>query len=171
MNPLIAISACIYCDNQPLILSKDKMKMVCKSCSREFLISNNHLIVDVYESKVDLSALKKPFHPKKGQSNWRALSYYSAKDFFSTKDKDKVVLDLGCGPQTNLNILRKFKKRISLDLFQFQGVDIVCDFTKKLPLLDNSVELILCSNLLEHMPNPEHLIKESSRVLRRERGK
>ena len=44
------------------------------------------------------------------------------------------------------------------------GVDIVCDINK-IPVNDNSFDNILCSEVLEHVPDPVATIKELTRIL------
>ena len=44
---------------------------------------------------------------------------------------------------------------------------IIADATQKLPLQDNSVDRLVCTNLLYALPNPDNLVKELYRVLKK----
>jgi SAM-dependent methyltransferase len=76
-------------------------------------------------------------------------------------NENHVILNLGSGPQ-------HFYGRtdiINIDLFAFDEVDIVADaFT--LPLEDRSADLIVNMAMLEHVDNPEVVVKEMYRTLK-----
>lgn len=88
-------------------------------------------------------------------------------------DKEISVLDLGCGDGLLLSLLEE-KGIIG------KGLDIsdeaiaktknkgfeasVFDFSKRLPFLDNSFDIVISLDVLEHLYNPEGLLKEASRV-------
>ncbi len=44
--------------------------------------------------------------------------------------------------------------------------DLICDITS-LPVADSTYDFILCSDVFEHLPNPEAALKELSRVLKK----
>jgi len=54
-----------------------------------------------------------------------------------------------------------------LDKHHFPGIDYICDVTKGLPFPDNSVELIISKDFLEHLPTESKVfvINEIWRVL------
>jgi SAM-dependent methyltransferase len=66
-------------------------------------------------------------------------------------------IELGCGGYKNIG----FK---GLDIRPGPGVDIVCDLEEKLPLPDNSVDLVAASHILEHIRNLTQLMDELYRV-------
>ncbi len=49
--------------------------------------------------------------------------------------------------------------------FDYRGLDIVCDVTA-IPEADGSFDTILCTEVLEHLPNPLQAIEEFARLLR-----
>ena len=71
-------------------------------------------------------------------------------------------IDLGCG---------KFKHEgcdTFIDKVSF-GHNIVCDFENdKLPFEDNSVEYIWSNHMLEHIKDPQNLMNECWRVLKKD---
>lgn len=80
------------------------------------------------------------------------------------------LLDLGCG---NVPLYHAYKNyvtdNICVDwentLHQNEFLDYECDLTKALPFSDNEFDTIILSDVLEHIPQPEYLWKEMSRIL------
>lgn len=77
----------------------------------------------------------------------------------NSKD-DSLILNLGSGTQ------RKFGQTINVDIFPWEGVDVLADMSK-LPFNDQTVDLIICTSVLEHMVNTQAAIKEMHRVLKK----
>lgn len=71
------------------------------------------------------------------------------------------ILNLGSGPR----IIKGRTDIINVDLFAFDSVDMIAD-AEDLPLDDESVDLILNQAMLEHVPNPEIVVREMHRLLR-----
>jgi ubiquinone/menaquinone biosynthesis C-methylase UbiE len=93
--------------------------------------------------------------------------------------KDSVILDAGAGERRYKNACSHLKY-IASDFGQYdgkgdiglqtgswnnEGLDIVCDIAN-IPLPDNSVDAILCTEVFEHLSNPIEAIKEFSRLLK-----
>lgn len=86
----------------------------------------------------------------------------------------KVCLDLGAGPKGILADI-DCKYKIALDPLidgykeKFKMVDYDYYITgtgENIPLEDNSVDLVVCTNALDHTENPEKTIKEITRILK-----
>lgn len=73
--------------------------------------------------------------------------------------QDKVVLNLGSGTK----IIRK--DVINVDFYPFRNVNVVADVAE-LPFKDNSVDVVICESLLEHLREPERALSEMKRVLK-----
>lgn len=73
------------------------------------------------------------------------------------------ILDLGCagGPYAT-----HFPNRVGFDVEQRAGVDVVGD-AHHLPFEDDSFDIILCSEVLEHLHSPHIAIAEMQRVLKK----
>ena len=99
----------------------------------------------------------------KGWTNWRKDNYKFFARELAGEDKKKKLLDLGAGP---CQFAKVFKQ------FSYTGVDsdpypdvVVADLTKELPFGAGTFDIVTASNVLEHMPNPENLLKEIQKVL------
>ena len=97
-------------------------------------------------------------------------------------DSSSVVLDVGCGRgaysedsvplRRNLRILQgKVAKIIGIDVDQdAQNNPFIDEFhllkNSSWPIDSNSIDLIVCDNVLEHIENPDQLFMEIHRVLK-----
>jgi SAM-dependent methyltransferase len=72
-----------------------------------------------------------------------------------------IILNIGSGPNRQAGR----DDIINVDVFPFKAVDVIADATG-LPILDDTVDLIVCQAMLEHIPKPREVICESLRVLR-----
>jgi len=82
------------------------------------------------------------------------------KKLLASYDKDDIILNLGSGPTH----LYGRKDIINVDIFAFDEVDIVADVAD-LQIKDESVNCIINTAMLEHVPHPESVVKEMYRVL------
>jgi len=74
-------------------------------------------------------------------------------------NNDKITLNVGSG---NSKILDNI---CNVDIFAYDNVDVVCDIAD-LPFLDNSIDVVFNSAVLEHVPNPQKVVDEMYRVLK-----
>lgn len=81
--------------------------------------------------------------------------------FIQRHASDKRTLDIGCA---NSAYSRHFPNRVGLDIEPGTGVDVVAD-AHDLPFPDSSFELVLCTEVLEHLHTPQRGIDEMYRVL------
>lgn len=86
---------------------------------------------------------------------------------FGLDSRDKVLFHLGPNkPETDW-IGRHMKPRLHIiaDILRFPITTLICDATK-MPLPDDSVDLIITWHVLEHIPNDRVVVREMLRVLR-----
>ncbi len=86
--------------------------------------------------------------------------------------KGKVLLDIGCGRGGYTKVFKKSGANvISLDLEMPQVRGIFPAFVQgdatQLPFIDNSFDFVYSSSLIEHLPEPIHLLHEVHRVLKK----
>ena len=61
---------------------------------------------------------------------------------------------------------RKEKAGLQMPSWNNQSIDIVCDITK-IPVKKSSFDIVLCTEVLEHLLCPEEAIKEISRITKK----
>ncbi|MBK7965873.1 MAG: methyltransferase domain-containing protein [Bacteroidetes bacterium] len=94
------------------------------------------------------------------------------KSFFKSLGKKECLLDLGCGPRPYFSIYQPyFSKTIGADLadspFPKKEIDIYCSATE-VPLPDESVDVILCTEVIHDLPEPDLFFTEVKRLLKKE---
>ena len=83
------------------------------------------------------------------------------KESFRCKGENTIVLNVGSG------VGRMGENVINLEIGVFPDVDVVGN-GENLPFIDESFDVVYSNALLEHVPEPELIIKEMYRVLKKE---
>ena len=86
------------------------------------------------------------------------------------------LLDIGCGDKPYEQFFSDVvSEYIGIDLQQEDSAnklpkkaDVYCDINKGLPFEDETFDTILCTEVLEHIPEPDNLIREARRVLKKD---
>lgn len=110
----------------------------------------------------------------------RALRYWwmhhVIEDEVAGRENAVTIADIGC----DTGLIKRFippvknSRWIGLDIITTRkGLDAAnydeihqCDFDEGLPLADASVDIAICSHVLEHLPRPEFTLSEISRIVR-----
>ncbi|OGM18340.1 hypothetical protein A2686_03230 [Candidatus Woesebacteria bacterium RIFCSPHIGHO2_01_FULL_38_10] len=120
---------------------------------------------------------------------WKSKYYYQLakegslnKSHFGIKVLEKLaensscILDLGCGEGTRLSIIAKGKKGVGVDISRtaiglarrtYSNLTFKRANLENLPFEDDSFDLVYCAFVLEHLTNPEKVIREAIRVTRK----
>jgi SAM-dependent methyltransferase len=78
-----------------------------------------------------------------------------------------IILDVGCS-----TIDRKYKSEnpkdivIGLDKFHVSGADVIADLEKPLPFKDNSFDMVVANQVLEHTVNFFFVMEEIHRIIK-----
>jgi SAM-dependent methyltransferase len=86
---------------------------------------------------------------------------------------DYTLLDAGCGRTAPVLVKYRGKARrlIGVDVVEFdapvEGVELVNSDLGDMPLPDESVDLVMCRSVMEHVADPAAVYREIHRVLRR----
>ena len=88
------------------------------------------------------------------------------------KDRDVQILDVGCGVGgLSEKLLEKgYKNIIALDIeskLRIKLPFIKADLNKDL-ILKETFDVIICQEVIEHLENPRHLLRELKKILREE---
>lgn len=83
-------------------------------------------------------------------------------------NNDYKVLDVGAGRLFYRNLIKNYSNNYKSIDFEKTHEDIdYIGTTSKIPLDNNSVDVIFCSQVLEHVPDPSESFKEFNRVLKK----
>ncbi len=111
---------------------------------------------------------------------------------FSNPDNNEqeyLFVDVGCGEGLDIFLLRDLFEKLQINNYRFLGLDgfalsyeiakakkeyfgkpnidfALVDLTQKLALENDSVDVIYCSEVVEHLITPENLLNEFRRVLK-----
>ena len=78
---------------------------------------------------------------------------------------ETVIVDVGAGKGQYRKPLRR-GRYIGVDFVAYDGVAIVTDIVAGLPLPDESADVVVLSNVLEHIPEPRAVLAHCHRILR-----
>lgn len=181
MKKLLKILACPVCKGS-IEFDNTQKELVCTSCSMRYDVQDNVPIMLDDECKRELNSY---LNSKAGQ---QMVSEYDNKSLFTKLYKlgmkitggsnfhlpvkerldkviakggdDGIILEIGSGSH------RLDKKIINVDISPFSNVDVVSNGAK-LSFQDNSVDGIFLLAVLEHTREPNAVIKECFRVLKK----
>ncbi len=76
------------------------------------------------------------------------------------------VLDVGCGRKPLRGLFPSGCEFVGLDLGSDSAADVAVDVSQGWPLGDASVDAVILSEVLEHLPDPRGALEEACRVLK-----
>ncbi len=76
-----------------------------------------------------------------------------------------TVLDLGCGDRPYRSLFPNVRRYVGMDLDPRRRPNVIGS-AEHLPFRDGVADAVLCTEVLEHCPNPEAVLREIGRVLR-----
>jgi len=91
------------------------------------------------------------------------------------KFKKKKILEVGCTPRAVINFIASGETRIGIEplissyakRFSLRnGVHYIQSIGENLPIHDNSIDIVMCFNTLDHVYDPRKVISETHRVLK-----
>src|SRR3989344_4807657 len=171
------IVACPKCKSK---LSLQKNNMTCLKCKSSYKIINN---TPVFLDKLSYDECSEEAFRDRLKKNTKFFrvfkkihnilgppdSNYSKKYDIENNKVDFPVKEILRENELILNIgsssKKIYSKAVNLDIGLFENVDVVAD-GKNLPFKDNSFDLVLIESVLEHVDEPERVIKEAYRVLK-----
>jgi SAM-dependent methyltransferase len=97
------------------------------------------------------------------------IAYVVRRSLEDFKQDENRLTALRASEIVSLDVPSVWPERLRHALRMF-GVDryrhIDCDLTKRLPLENDSVDIMLCTEVVEHLEHPEMLLREVKRVIR-----
>ena len=98
-------------------------------------------------------------------SYWRKANFDFLEKELAHLSKDSVLLDIGSGKSDFLALTEKFNL-CAVDFYPYHGVSVVTNIGGELPFKDISADIILLTNVLEHVEEPNVLLSECRRILK-----
>ncbi len=95
-------------------------------------------------------------------SAWRRANYSYVQSALASFPDGAILYDLGAGSVPFRDILFRFKYT-GVDFVPFPDVTVVADLTK-LPIPDDSAEILTIMNTIEHVPDTAALLREAYRI-------
>ena len=74
------------------------------------------------------------------------------------------LVDIGCGNKPYVNYFKHVDKYIGVDVAN-NGTDIIAN-AKSLPIKSDSIDVVLCNQVIEHDSEPDKIIAEIHRILK-----
>jgi SAM-dependent methyltransferase len=170
MKKIEKIIACPKCKNK--LEKKNISNIKCNKCQTYFQYKNNKY----YFLKPNLNTFSNWFDKIKFKFKRNAILYeiivkiispvYPGidniiKKTFKKQNKNSIIINLGSG---NTSIIKNI---INIDMYPYKNVDIITDIVD-LPIMNNSVDLIINVSVLEHVKNPQTVLKECHRILKKD---
>ncbi|WP_395807635.1 class I SAM-dependent methyltransferase [Daejeonella sp.] len=114
----------------------------------------------------------------KNLNNNSHYKYFYTSNFALSEEfyKDKIILDIGCGPRGSLEWAEMAKERIGLDPLAEQYIKMgakdhkmtyIKAYVENIPFPDNYFDVICSFNSLDHVDNLETACKEIKRTLKK----
>lgn len=164
---------CPHCKNEHLLFTSENI--YCESCKHNYPIENGkkYLFRESNQEETSDEFDKIKLKIKKFNTLYNFIIFlfspvYTGEKFklkkiihtCKKKTKEPVILNLGSG---NTNISDDVS---NIDIINYPNVDLTSDISK-LPIKDNSIDLIINIAVLEHIENPEKVVGEMFRVLKK----
>ena len=108
-------------------------------------------------------------HPPRFHSRWYHLrALRRALELEATSlPPDSVLLDLGCGEMPYRSVFEpRVARYVGADLPRNPQAEVHLDESGRVSMPDRSVDIILSSQVLEHVPSPDAYLAEAHRLLR-----
>jgi len=147
--------------------------VVCPKCGGTFAESEDSLMCSVCGTEVPIDQGIPLFTPVptnivpstrgiiKGPNDgslWRRANWAFYERMMNGVQPDQIVLDVGAG-QAHFKQIFRDVTYVAVDIYPYDNVDFVCDLTKTNPLRPASVDIIVLSNVLEHVLEGKELLQ------------
>ena len=163
LNEIKSLLVCPQHFLKPLIVSNSRVSCSqCSQCEGEILRVEPFKLdfTNQFSSGLIKNTGKKP--EIANFTNWRRenLKFLLERHIHA----DDLGLDIGAGDQ-KLRPYLSLNRVITLDFTNYEGINIVCDLSQKIPLASYAFDYVIMTNLLEHLFD-DSVLKEAHRLLK-----
>ena len=113
---------------------------------------------------------QKRIHPPLWQHDYQILKslYLKLKDLSEKIPEESIIVDYGCGTAPYAHLFQKKASRyIKIDIGRNKNADISVKEDRAIPLKSATADLILSTQVLEHVNNVELYLSECHRILKK----
>jgi len=146
--------------------------IVCPKCRVSFKISPEFwkcpscgLLIPIQQGKPVFTPIPDKVVPSEkiirradSGSRWRQADWKFLEHEVEKLEAQAKILDIGCG-RGDFASLFADHPFLELDIYPYPEVDLVCDLTLCVPFQENSFDLVVLMNVVEHVPEPQTLLK------------
>ena len=124
---------------------------------------------DYYQRSVEANFLQRVWHTRRLKMAIKLMD--------GEKNKPKNVLDVGCAsgwflselalryPKASYAGVDVHKKAIDYGKKRYKNLKLICADAHSLPFPNESFDVVICTSVLEHVKNPQKVLREIKRVL------
>lgn len=139
--------------------------LTCPSCKKGITLIHDVPYFDDIPDNIVLKNLQKDSTDQARWSIWRKKNFDFLCNVLQEIQKPSVFIDIGAGQGNFKQLFSEVNTCLALDFYPYHGIDVVCNFSQGIPLIHNFADIILLSNVLEHMSEPYKLLKECRKIL------
>jgi SAM-dependent methyltransferase len=139
--------------------------LVCPNCKKPFSVKeqdfwrceNDGYVVQLYEKKPIFTSMPETAHvyekiergPEQG-TPWRQANWKFLQEQVEGQNKEALILDVGSGHGDFAQIFTN-RNYLSVDIVPYPEVDLACDLGEVLPFKENTFDMLVLMNVLEHV--------------------
>jgi len=146
----------IVCQKCRAGLERNQEFWKCPSCGLLIPIHQGEPVFTLIPDKVVPS--EKIIRRADSGSRWRQADWKFLEQELEKLEAQAKILDSGCG-HGDFASLFAGHPFLELDIYPYPEVDLVCDLTLCVPFQENSFDLVVLMNVVEHVPEPQTLLK------------
>lgn len=145
-------------------LTEQGEALCCNSCKEVFPVLNS---IPRFYGLVKLETVSLPagIRNPAAWTRWRKRNYKFVQSSLATIPSCALVLDIGAGAGCFKDLLEPFIQH-AIDFQPYPDIDVLTDLNLPLPIRTDYFDVVLLSNVLEHIPEPERLLREIYRILK-----
>jgi SAM-dependent methyltransferase len=154
--------------------------LACPQCQSEVVVANGpSLCCTACGHRVELlNGIPLFTHPPSGMAPseklergpgigtpWRRANWRFLQEQIERLDNQALILDVGAG-RGDFSEVFKNRAAVSLDIYPYPEVDVVCDLTEANPFRESSFDAIVLMNVMEHVYHTHSLLASLGRILK-----
>ncbi|NMC47153.1 MAG: class I SAM-dependent methyltransferase [Chloroflexi bacterium] len=159
-NHLLDVLVCPECH---AALQLTPTTLLCMGCGKRYDLAQNAVLFTTPPSDINPSELRERGEGR--DTPWRHANSVFLRNQIEQLSSDALLLDVGAGRGDFLPFYEHLP-HVLLDVYPYPEVDVVCDLTKLNPFHENSLDVVLLMNVLEHVVSPLDLLRSMHAMLK-----